>query len=232
MPGTPAFSTRLAAPRYADTDPANFAPQVNAILDRIDESVAKDAPRVSVLPSSPIDGEEVVFASTAMAAVGVEWRLRYRAGSAHARKWEYVGGPDFYNANTNTNVLNAVGSWTDPTTGLDCPLLCPLSGDYFVTTGFYYAVATPASGESQSILSGGIAVAGATPPDARHIDAPVMTAAVAGTYPETGHGFAIVTLDAATTYGIRYYRYVYNETAGTTYSIQARRLGIRPIRVG
>lgn len=36
MPGTPATSPRLALPRYANSDPADFATDVNAIVDRLD----------------------------------------------------------------------------------------------------------------------------------------------------------------------------------------------------
>jgi hypothetical protein len=36
MPGTPATTPRLALPRYANSDPADFATDVNAIVDRLD----------------------------------------------------------------------------------------------------------------------------------------------------------------------------------------------------
>ncbi len=48
---------------------------------------------VSVLPGSPVDGEEVYFQNTTLAAEGVVWNLRYRAASSSEHKWEFVGGP-------------------------------------------------------------------------------------------------------------------------------------------
>ena len=49
-------------------------------------------PLVSALPSSPVDGQEVRYQNTAMAAIGAVWSLRYRAASTNAHKWEFAGG--------------------------------------------------------------------------------------------------------------------------------------------
>lgn len=48
-------------------------------------------PLVSTLPSNPVDGQEVLY--LASDTNGVTWRLRYRAASTSAYKWEFVGGP-------------------------------------------------------------------------------------------------------------------------------------------
>ena len=40
MPGTPATTTNFAIPRYANSDAANFASQVNAVSDKIDSALA------------------------------------------------------------------------------------------------------------------------------------------------------------------------------------------------
>src|SRR4051794_15998509 len=45
---------------------------------------------VSALPSSPSDGQVVNY--LADGTNGIVWRLRYRAASGSAYKWEYVGG--------------------------------------------------------------------------------------------------------------------------------------------
>src|SRR4051812_22380129 len=46
--------------------------------------------RVTSLPVSPVDGQEVYY--VADATNGVLWHLRYNAASASAYKWEFVGG--------------------------------------------------------------------------------------------------------------------------------------------
>lgn len=49
---------------------------------------------VAALPSSPANGEIVYFQNEAMREAGVIWGLRFRAKSASAHKWEFVGGAD------------------------------------------------------------------------------------------------------------------------------------------
>lgn len=50
--------------------------------------------RVTSLPSSPFDGQEVDF--VADSANGVIWRLCYRAAASGAYKWEFVGGSSLF----------------------------------------------------------------------------------------------------------------------------------------
>jgi len=60
MPGTPATTPNLAIPRYAGTDPADFALQYNAGVDRIDTVVA--VPVVTTLPTTGLfDGKAVFY---------------------------------------------------------------------------------------------------------------------------------------------------------------------------
>jgi hypothetical protein len=63
-------------------------------------------PLVSTLPGSPVDGQEVYYQDSQMAAIGAVWHLRYRAASASIYKWELVGGGKlriYSNAQLNTN---------------------------------------------------------------------------------------------------------------------------------
>ena len=84
---------------------------------------------VTTLPASPIDGTEVYY--QADSTNGVIWHLRYRAASASAYKWEYVGGSEL--TTTNTNYPNA----QSPSTYTDIPssatITVPLAGDYVIT---------------------------------------------------------------------------------------------------
>jgi Collagen triple helix repeat (20 copies) len=87
--------------------------------------------RVTSLPASPTDGQEVYY--VADATNGVLWHLRYNAGSASAYKWEFVGGRPLHtqvDAKENTTVAT-YGNLT--TVGPDVTV--PLVGDYDVSFG-------------------------------------------------------------------------------------------------
>lgn len=101
-------------------------------------------PRVTSLPVSPVDGQEVYFVAD---AIGALWHLRYNAGSAAAYKWEFVGGASLQAATTV--------SATVTTTTAEAPdnlprITTPLAGDWAFsftaqgshpTAGGYYGVA-------------------------------------------------------------------------------------------
>jgi hypothetical protein len=81
--------------------------------------------RVTSLPSSPYDGQEIYYVADATA--GVIWHLRYNASSASAYKWEFVGGGSKYGSLTNKTWTTLGGSfqYTDTTFVQN-----PLEGDY------------------------------------------------------------------------------------------------------
>jgi hypothetical protein len=95
---------------------------------------APNPPLVSALPSSPIDGQEVYFAADA--ANGVIWHLRYRAASASAYKWEFLGGaPLVHRIDTDEQLAAGTAAYVDaPTVGPT--LTTPLAGDYIYDAGF------------------------------------------------------------------------------------------------
>lgn len=88
--------------------------------------------RVTVLPSSPIDGDEIYY--VADSTKGIIWHLRYNSASASAYKWEFVGGPELIagfwpglvTPDSITSATYAVLP-TNPTS-----LTTPLAGDYEV----------------------------------------------------------------------------------------------------
>lgn len=90
-------------------------------------------PLVSALPGAPADGDEIYFQNSTMAAVGARWHLAYRAGSASAYKWEYVGGSYMYKAGTKQSwndrsaANNTANGYLDPTAP---QITVPLAGDY------------------------------------------------------------------------------------------------------
>lgn len=90
-------------------------------------SASKPA-RVSSLPGSPTDGQEVFFDT---GTAGVIWYLRYNASASGSYKWEFLGGPPLVAASNTTRSLTNQTSYTNlPTDPLSIEL--PLSGDFDV----------------------------------------------------------------------------------------------------
>ena len=88
-------------------------------------------PTVASLPSSPVDGDEIVY--TANGTLGVRWHFKYRAASASAYKWEFIGGAPI-RAETDYAVWT---SWTGYATlthaATPTQITVPLAGDYQCT---------------------------------------------------------------------------------------------------
>ena len=107
-------------------------------------------------PASPIDGDEWVF--PADAAAGVQWRFRYRAASASAYKWEFVGGASLV-AQVYTEESTAAPGPVDLAT-VGPSLVPPRNGDYlFLWSWFWYASGTSGVATVTVPLVGPIATA-------------------------------------------------------------------------
>lgn len=76
---------------------------------------------------TPIDGMEVIYQVDTTS--GVNWHLRYNAGSASAYKWEFVGGSPIHVTHAGTNSGAGSGVWSD---NADLVTL-NRSGEYFIT---------------------------------------------------------------------------------------------------
>lgn len=88
--------------------------------------VQVDAPtRVTSLPSSPYDGQEVYY--VADAANGILWHLRYNASSSSAYKWEFVGGSELRTSSSTSVALNSA-PFIELTPLIS--IILPLAGDY------------------------------------------------------------------------------------------------------
>jgi hypothetical protein len=103
----------------------------------LDVEAALIPPVVSALPGTPFDGQQILYLADATA--GVIWHLRYRASSASAYKWEYVGGPPLVRvqgaggAQTTANVATFTPMTASPS------LTLPLAGSWDVrATGDLY----------------------------------------------------------------------------------------------
>lgn len=86
---------------------------------------------VTSLPSSPVDGQTVVYAADA--TNGVMWTLRYRAASSSSYKWEFVGGPPLANDVLTQETTTSTTYTNLATTGPS--LTVPLAGDYQLLFG-------------------------------------------------------------------------------------------------
>lgn len=99
-------------------------------------------PAVTTLPASPVDGQECYF--VANATNGVVWRLRYRAASASAFKWEFVGGaPDYLGMPSGTGLTSPSAITAVPGSPT---WTVPLAGDYFVDTSMVITLAGAPTG--------------------------------------------------------------------------------------
>jgi hypothetical protein len=91
-------------------------------------------PLVSSLPASPIDGQVVDY--LADATNGIIWRFRYRAASASAYKWEFVGGASLHNEVLTASGENVTSTVYAAITTPGPSLTLPLAGDYDIETEF------------------------------------------------------------------------------------------------
>jgi microcystin-dependent protein len=83
---------------------------------------------VTTLPASPIDGTEVYY--QADSTNGVIWHLRYRAASASAYKWEFVGGAPMTAVGAGEAGFTSSSFRTNGQASLTLPAV---AGDYFIT---------------------------------------------------------------------------------------------------
>jgi microcystin-dependent protein len=168
-------------------------------------------PLVSALPGAPIDGQECYY--LADAAAGVVWRLRYRAASSSAYKWECIGGsPLTAQSTAAATVGNALAEAPD-----NVPrLIAPLAGDWILD---YQAQC------SHGVAGGYVGVqafVGAVPEASSY--AVSSTAGYSVTVSGSQVRFAGITAGSAA--GLRF------TTSSGTGSVYWRAISLRPARVG
>jgi hypothetical protein len=121
----------LTLPHTFVDGPGNIASgaQVMDNFNAVNAGVA--AATVTVLPGSPVNGQDCYF--LADATNGVVWHLKYRSASASAYKWEFVGGAALFSevltAESTASTTYVALTTAGPTVTL------PLAGDYAVTVG-------------------------------------------------------------------------------------------------
>jgi hypothetical protein len=133
--GNDATKVTVTGATEVNVSPGGPSPRTTELLwvDTDEDPPSGAPPLVSVLPSSPSDGQEVYY--LADATNGIIWHLRYRSGSPSAYKWEYIGGSDLFAlvataANTTSSAYNDLSGGS-----LGPSVTLPLAGDYDVLTG-------------------------------------------------------------------------------------------------
>jgi hypothetical protein len=89
--------------------------------------------RVTSLPGSPTDGQEVYY--VADAANGIIWHLKYNAGASGSYKWEFLGGGSLRGTVPAYATLNGTGLSTFVAWPSGAGPVVPLAGDYELWTG-------------------------------------------------------------------------------------------------
>jgi len=172
----PATTPRLALPYPVPADTVDVPRDMQALADKLEGITGIAPPLVSALPGSPVDGQECYYQSAAMAALGIVWHLRYRAGGG-TFKWECVGAPALLGEVVTSEQRAATGYGDLATVGPDVTV--PLAGEYMVEAGFTFNAAT-AMVAYMSYSRGGTAAQDAT---ATH--GTVSMAAVTGSFMRT-----------------------------------------------
>lgn len=198
-----------------------FPGDLNTIQDDIGNHIVKVAPivTVSALPGSPSDGQVVYYQSAAMAAVSVIWAFRYRAASADAKKWEFIGGAPLY-AEVNTTETTASTTYTDVAT-VGPSITAPLLGVYECEYGAQMSTAA---------ISGNTAFAGLDVNGAGAADTYSALISTAAAVSATG---SVMRKSQHTINAGAVAKLTYRSSSASAGTISAARrwLAIRPLRV-
>lgn len=200
-----------------------FQQRVQENFDRLAITVgplAQDSPtRVTALPASPFDGQEIYY--VADDTNGVVWHFKYRSASASSYKWEFVGGSAL-TARVNTFETLSAGTFNTfrdlATTGPS--VTAPLAGDYLLDFG-----ATGRNSTAMGSWSVSPSVSGGAAASASAADGVVAHSAVASA---DSVGWRRIRKDGLSAAAITL-RYAHNNDQG---SFASRFLSVVPVRVG
>jgi hypothetical protein len=128
--GIGTHTVQLAAVTSLATGADDFFTLVLIELDTIQQLVPMLTmpPVVSVLPTSPVDGQECYFQNAAMLADGIKWHLKYNASSSSPYKWEFLGGSPIHKVDIGAVNATPVNAWTTYVPSI----VAPLAGEYRV----------------------------------------------------------------------------------------------------
>jgi hypothetical protein len=133
----------LALPYPEASDPADVPTDIHELATALDTLVHKTTYGTTP-PASPNDGDEWILPVDA--TNGVMWRFRYRAASASAYKWEFIGGSLVSAEVATTETTTTTGTYVDLAT-VGPSIILPRNGDYQVNAGcnLYHTTAANAA---------------------------------------------------------------------------------------
>lgn len=111
-------------PEALPDTPVHDFPGIQRNFDNLLKRSVPDQP--AALPANPFDGQVIDY--VADATNGVVWRFKYRAASASAFKWEFIGGSALYD-HVETSENTASAAYVDLAT-VGPQITVPLAGDY------------------------------------------------------------------------------------------------------
>ena len=214
--------------RTRAVDPAPTAGQYTVVVSApgaAQYSAIAPVPKVTTLPASPVDGQEVHFQDATMAAQGAVWHLRYNISSASAYKWEFVGGGAMRNE-IITGEASATAGWVDLAT-VGPTITAPLAGDYEIQAGADSAWAASANAFHQIAVQRGAVTPVQNDVVVNYSD---TTGAVFGGVRQAMGNRLFTGLAASTILRMKYNNAGGINSATPTWSY--RWLSVKPVRVG
>jgi hypothetical protein len=167
---------------------------------------------------SPLDQQEIRYLVDA--TNGIIWNLKYRAASASAYKWEFIGGPPLISeiaaAETTTSTTYAALTTSGPN------VVIPRAGDYIVAIGSLHNQA--AAGAAMTYHSYDIGATTAVDADATQHDQQA-----AGGNPNRSHLWR-AKLKTGLTAGITLTS-KYRTTSAISISFEQRAMHVSPVRI-
>jgi hypothetical protein len=202
-----------AAVQFGATQDANIGRAAAGVVGTTGDFASRT---VTSLPGAPVDGQEINY--VADSANGIIWKLKYRAASASAYKWEFVGGSSldaYVDAGEN---YAGVGYGNAATVGPSVTV--PLAGNYDVTLEF---AGSGPSGE-YGRMAFMVGASAATDADAVELSSP-NTASIYD-YTSVSRTRRNGPYTAGTVLKAQYH------SGGAAFTFKQRRISIRPTRVG
>jgi hypothetical protein len=107
----PATTPNFALPYPVAADTADVPRDIQALASKLDTSALRP-PAVTVLPSSPSNGNECYFRALSLPGGASEswWHLRYDTSIGDAYKWRFLGGASIVRASAGAGATSGDGN--------------------------------------------------------------------------------------------------------------------------
>lgn len=194
----------------------DVAPASNAYRVFVTQGVGAPPAYVTTLPGSPYDGQEVYLQVDA--TNGINWHFRYRAGSASAYKWEFLGGPPL-DSRVDALEISTSTTYVDLTTA-GPSVTVPRAGDYELSFGCF-----PFNGEANEYVRMSPRIGSTAPVDA---DSATLYGQVSG---QSGSAIARTIVKTCAASDLIKCQYLGTVAGGTNFNAAWRWLSVIPVRV-